>query len=716
MAVIQKIRDKYAKLAGFIIALALVGFILMDAASGRFGDLFGQDSSVAKVNGEKIDSKDYAARIQEYEGLYELMGNKIDDNTRAQIHDQVLREMIFEKAVEGQMEDLGIMLTKEEENEMIKGANPDPMVMQFPYFRNQEGQFDPQALQAFETNKLPAGQQYEKAMEQWQTMKNYIKRNRLMQKYNGLFANAVYTPKFIEERQQKDQAYMGGISYVKIPFTSINDNEVKISDADLKSYIEKHKEQYTINDPTRGIDYISFDIKPSGEDTAKAMDALNAAKAEFVTTNDAENYIKRHTDENNAAPSYVSKKTFMSPFADSIMNLPAGSVFGPYFDGGSYKLTKVLSKAVLPDSVKIRHILVKTKDRGMELLADSVASKRLDSAVTAVNSGGNFAEIVGKYSDDPGSKSTAGEYTFTLQQRTTLSKEFADFAFEGKPGEKKTVKVDNDAYAGYHYIEIISQQGMAPSAKIATISKSLFPSDATNNAAYAKATEFAGQNNTAKAFDDAAAKQGYNKLQAQNVKVSDFVISGIGPSREMIRWMYEAKTGEVSQVFTLDGRYIVAKLSNIQDKGLVQLDASNRPMLESLVRSEKKAELIEKKYKDKASLDAVAQASAQPVQNADSFNAASAFVPNLGYEPKVVGYAFFDGLKAGAKSPAIKGSDGVFYISLKYRQQNPASGDPMQMMQQRKMMQMQEKNVIAGLLQESIRRNAEIKYNGKNLY
>src|SRR5690349_7339674 len=103
MAVIQKIRDKYAKLAGFIIALALVGFILMDAASGRFGDLFGRDSSIAKVNGDKIDYKEYASRIQEYENLYETMGNKMDDNIRAQIHDQVLKEMIYERLVSEQM-------------------------------------------------------------------------------------------------------------------------------------------------------------------------------------------------------------------------------------------------------------------------------------------------------------------------------------------------------------------------------------------------------------------------------------------------------------------------------------------------------------------------------------------------------------------------------------------------------------------------------------
>ena len=406
----------------------------------------------------------------------------------------------------------------------------------------------------------------------------------------------------------------------------------------------------------------------------------------------------------------------MSAYADSILNMPVGTVYGPYFENGSYKLTKVVERQALPDSVKLRHVLVKTEDRRSPMRSDSAASSKMDSVKLALASGAPFNEVVERFSDDAGSKATAGEYTFTLQQRPQISKEFADFAFEGKPGEKKVVKVDNDAYAGYHYIEILDQQNVQTASKLATISKSLFAGEETDQAAYAKANEFAGRNTTAAAFDEAVKKQNLNKLQAQNVKVNDFVIPGIGSSRDIIRWMYEAEQGEVSQVFSLDGRYVVAKLSSIQDEGLMQLDASNRPAIESLVRTEKKAEMIASKYKNNQSVDAISQASAQPVQNADSFNAASNFIANLGFEPKVVGYTFFDGFKPNTTSPAIKGQDGVFFISLKSRQQNPVTfQDPMQ--QQQQMMQQQQlKASITSMLPEVMRRNAEIKYDAKNLY
>lgn len=721
MAVIQKIRDKYAKLAGFIIALALVGFILMDAASGKFGfgDLFGRNTSVAKVNGEKIDQKDFSRRVSEYETLYELYakGRKLDDAARAQLHDQALREMIFEKLAGPQIKKLGLDTTREEMQDMIKGTNPDPMIMQFPYFQDEKGQFSPETLVAFETrkNQFFSTEEGRKALEQWDIVKSYVKRNRLMQKFNALVVNGVYTPKFMIDRQIKDQNLIASIRFVKIPFTAINDNEVKVTDADLNDYMKKHAPLYTIDEPVRAIDYISFDVAPSHDDTAKVLDALNGKKAEFAATSDNESFVNRNSDEQYSG-AYVSKKTMMSQFADSILGQPVGTVYGPYFENGSYKLTKVLAKQVLPDSVKCRHILIKTKERGQELVADSVAKKKIDSVEAMAKGGADFKELVAKYSQDEGSKATAGEYEFTLAQRSGISKEFGDFIFEGKPGDKKIVKVDNDNYAGYHYIEIISQKGAEPTAKLAVISKALFASQETEQAAYAKANEFAGKYTTAKAFDDAVTKQNLVKRMAPNVKISDFTVQGLGSSRDIIKWMYSAKVGDVSGVFPMEGRYIIAKLTDIQDKGLAKLDANTRPVIESAIKAQMKAKLIREKYKSVASLESLSQTAGQPVQQADSFNAYNSFSQTLGYEPKVVGYSFSSALKQGTVSPGIAGQDGVFFITLINRQEVSRPADPMMLNQQKMMLDMQNKNAVGNMLQEIFRRSASIKYNPDMLY
>jgi peptidyl-prolyl cis-trans isomerase D len=234
MAVIQKIRNKYAKLAGFIIALSLVGFILMDAASGRFGELFGRDASVVKVNGEKVDAQEYSQRVKEYEALYNYssQGRSLDEATRAQINDQALNELINEKLIAAECEKLGIQTTKEEEKDAIYGPAPDQIVQQYRYFVNPDTRmFDPQRVKAFEQQVEqmdPTG----KTKEEWEALKAYVLRNRLVRKYNAMLTSFIYTPKYLMDRQVKEQNELASIRYVKVPFATINDADIKVTGAD----------------------------------------------------------------------------------------------------------------------------------------------------------------------------------------------------------------------------------------------------------------------------------------------------------------------------------------------------------------------------------------------------------------------------------------------------------------------------------------------------
>jgi len=722
MAVIQKIRDKYAKLAGFIIALALVGFILSDALNGRMGNFFGPKTSVVTVNGEQVDQKEYMQRINDYEAIYELYGGgrSLDDAMKAQIHDQVLRELIFGRIVEEQLEKLGIVISKEEESDIIKGANADPMIRQFPYFQDPKtGAFDMNALMAFENKQIDmSNPNAAKAMQQWEIVKQFVKRNNRLQKFSNMVVNGVYQPKFTLERQVQDQLTKASIRYVKVPFNTVNDNDpaVKVTDADIQEYLKRRAAQYTIFEPTRSIEYVSFDVVPSAEDSAQMLNDLATVKKDFATAADMEIFVGRNSDE-PYADMFYTRKSFMSGQADSIMSLPVGAVYGPYYENGAFRVTKVVERKMLPDSVKCRHILVRTEQQGQAVLSDTLAKQRIDSIQQALKAGADFAQLVQQYSEDEGSKQTGGEYEFTLQQRPQLSKEFGDFIFEGKPGEHKVVKVENNNYAGYHYIEILHQSAAQPAAKLATVVKSFLPSQNTNQEVYARASEFAGRNTNAKAFDEAAKQMGLNRRVAANIKANDFVIEGLGPAREIIRWAYEAEKGSVSNILNLDNHYIVAKLTDIQEKGLMKPDANMRPMLEAAVKAEKKAKVLKEKYKSVTALDALAQTTGLPVQPVDSFNAASTYLPFLGAEPKVVGYAFYSGLKPNTVSPAIQGQDGLFFISLTHRDAAPATApDPMALGQQAMIMQMQLKNSISGGLMEVLRRKADIEYNPALLY
>lgn len=711
MSVIQKIRTKYAKLAGGVIAVALVAFILMDALSSRSSNLFGDDTSVVKVNGEEVSYIDYNRRAKEYEVLY---GNNqtIDDNFRAQINDLALTDLIKEELVKEQAEDLGLTVTEAEKKDMIYGNDPDQSVKNYQPFTNPNTKaFDPQYVKLFEeqADQLdPTGN----ARAHWETFKQYIIRNSLSKKFNTLFSSAVYMPTFLVKAKAQEQAEMASIEYVNVPFDVIKDDEIKVEESDFTAYMKKHKADYSNDQATRSIEYVTFNVTPTSADTARALGVLNTIKDDFINTNDNESFVNRNSEE-SYSPVLKMKKSYESMYADSVFNLPVGAVIGPLYENNTYSLVKVVDRKTYPDSVRCRHILVKTGDKGQMTVEDSVAKLKIDSAIAGLKAGASFGDMVQQYSDDEGSKQTAGEYSFSFSQKNSLSKEFGDFIFEGKAGQTKLVKVSNNSYSGYHYIEILSQSDFGPALQLAIVSKALFAGDETENDVYAKSAEFAGNNSNAADFDKAVASENLQIMIGDNIKISDFTIQGIGPAREIIRWMYSAELNDVSQVFALPGKYIVAKLASINKEGLMKLDSNMRRNIEPEVKIEKKAEMIATKFKDKNSLSEIAAAANSQVETLDSFRGNNSFSGPMGYSPKVVGYAFCKDFKPNTVSPAIKEQSGIFYIYLKNRGKDAEQSEAF-VNSERDMMQMETKNTITGQITEELKKKASIKYNPNN--
>lgn len=712
MSVIQSLRTKYAKIVGALIGVSMLGFIMMDAANGPIQSLFGRDTSVAKVNGNKIDVKDYQQQLTDYELLIPLysQGKQLDEATRAQIRQQVIDEMVYQKLVEDEMEQLGITVTDAELKDLIRGAAPDPLIQQFPYFKDAEtGQFNPQMIAAFEQQvpQIPDANQRQRLQEEWAAVQRYVARNRKLQKYNALVLNGVYTPGTFAKKTMEEGAELASIKFVKLPFVMVPDAEVKVTDADLNAYLKEHKEQYTIDQPVRSIEYITFDVVPSSDDTAKSLGTLQNLREEFVNTNDAESFVNRNSDL-PYADRYFTKKMFQVPGADSLLNYPVGSVVGPYFDNGSYQMVKVLDKKQMPDSVKAQHILIAV-NQGRD---DSAAHKLADSLVAAIKTGASFDTLAKTFSDDQSNKDKGGDLGYFPQG--VMVPEFNEVAFDGKTGDLKTVKTQ----FGWHILKINDQKGFEPATKLAVVTKALQPGQVTNDAAYNRAVAFAGKNATAKAFDAAITTEGLQKKVAENIRQNDFAISGLGASREMINWVWEdeQKTGAVSSPFHVDDRYVVAKISGIKEAGLMTLDESTRPQIEQLVKARKKGDVLLSKYGKMKTLDEVAAASQQPIMQSDSFSAANPFAPNVGFEPKVVGYSFFKGFQQGATSPAIRGNDGVFFTSLLMRVTNALPPQDAATMEQLKMSQtMQLRQALGNAMQQGARRNAKITYNVKML-
>lgn len=673
MAVIQTIRDKYAKLAGGVIVLALVGFILMDATSGSSGGLFRKSTAIGEVNGEKIDYTQYDAAVADREAEMKRQNpnGTIDENTQAQLRDQVWTQLVNDELMNEVNEKLGITVTKGELNDMLTGANPDPVVKQ-QFTNPQTGVFNPQEVAATiaQIKKNPE----QKAA--WEAFEKSLIKNRYANKFNTLISGSVYAPKFVLDDQNNGRNTTASIQYVKLPFTLIPDDKVKVTDDEIRKYMEERKAMFQIKDPTRGVEFVAYNIAPSREDSAVTLGELEKIKGEFAVATDDEAFINRNSSA-PMVPNFFTRTQLQSlANVDELMNAPVGAVVGPFYDGQNYMLAKIEEKKTLPDSVHVRHILVKTAEKGAPKMADSLAKSRLDTAIAMLKAGMPFDSAVVKYSDDfnPQNPNTKGDYEFTLGQKANLSKEFGDFAFEGATGASKIVKVENESYAGYHYIEILKQGAGAPTSKIAFLSKELNTSENTNNALYAQATDFITKATNAANFDKTAKAQGLTLSPSDGLNENSYVVNGLGASRELVKWAYEAKIGDVSPIFTVGDKYVVAKLKNIMPAGLAPINAQTRPILENYVKKNKKAKMLIERSKGKGTLEAIAQSEAQSVGAADSVNFLQGFIPGVGNEPKVAGYAFYKSFKENTVSPAIAGNDGVYYISVNSRTSAPANG------------------------------------------
>lgn len=403
---------------------------------------------------------------------------------------------------------------------------------------------------------------------------------------------------------------------------------------------------------------------------------------------------------------------------DSIAALENGAVFGPYLEGKNVVLAKMLGSRQLPDSVKCRHILIATKNSqtGEPILSDSIAKKRIDSIETAIKGGADFNTMVLKYSDDPGSKDKKGEYDFELSQFTNngtgLAKEFAETIFYGTTGDKKVVKTN----FGYHYIEVLNQKNFETTYKIAYTAKEIVPSDETINSASALATKLSGEVRDAKALEANVSKNGLRKIDIPTlVKENDYQLGSLQDARQLIKWAFEAKQGDVSEPFNIEDQFVVAVLDKIQPDGLPDPKTA-RPMAELTVRNLKKADEITRKLGETPTLESAAAAYKVPVSSAgadSTITFTSQIINGVGQEPKLIGAAFNKANQTKVSEP-IMGANGVYVLKVNSLGNKAANAPVVAAMQASEKTKTMVQTTYSFF--ESLKKMADIKDNRSKIY
>jgi peptidyl-prolyl cis-trans isomerase D len=719
MSIIQQIRDKAAWLVFGLIALSLIGFLLMDARSSKF---FGgsRPTVVGEINGQKIEYTTFEQMVTGKEEEYKQRGYPTSDAMQQTVRDNVWKEMVEEALLNNDYASLGLEVSDKEINDMLVGPNAIPDIKQ-AFTDPKTGIFDAQqaaarinamrALVKAGPKKNGDNSNYEGARRFFEEALPQLIKMRLREKYMALFANTTYIPKWMIEKSNADNSQLAAVSYVSTPYFLVPDSAAKVSDADIQDYIDKHKDAFK-QDESRSIAYVTFDASPSSGDSAKLKQQLSEMTKEFAKTTDVATFLGRMGTEQAFFDNFVPKSRIQVPFKDSIFALSKGEVYGPYLDGGDYSIAKLVDTKSLPDSARARHILIATVNpqSGQPVLEDSVAKQRIDSVKYLLEHGASWDSVALRFSDD-GSKIKGGDLGWFSTDQTAqqhMVPEFNNFILNGKKGDKGIVK----SQYGYHYIEILDEKNYEPFYKIAYLSHKIETSPETDQAASGLASQFAGLSRDAKSFDDNAQKDHYQKQLAPDITPVDFTIPGLGPNRQLIRWIYESELGNVSEPYSVGDKYVVAVVTEINKEG-IKSPAKARNQIEPLLRNKKKAEQILKKVGNPASLDAAASAAGQTVQHADSVLFSR---PVLGYnggpEPKVVGYAFSKDMAGKAISPAIAGNSGVFFI--KVDNAGAMSNPTAELSQQQFMMEQQQRQLIYNGLMDAIRKLADIKdYRGK---
>ena len=657
MSIIQNIRERGTWIIFGIITIALIAFILQDGV-GRQG---GNDISIlGKVNGQAINKIEFEEKLEIQLQNYAAQGVK-----REQLLGYLWNQEVDRLLLKDEENKLGLSVGTKELSDVLFG-NESP-------FRQE---FTDQATGEFKVNdakQAVAQIKKSKNVEQIkQIEKVYIEpsiENRLRNKYQVLVVKGVQVPKWLSEKQYAESNAISSISFVGIPYTTILDSTIKVSDDDVASYLKENAAAYQVEEASRSISFLGFSAAPSYQDSVTARSDIESYKQDFKNSTETAKYLNKVGTEIPYYDSYISKNSLQIPQKDSVLSVGVGGIYGPYVDGKNFTIAKILGVKQWSDSASVRHILIATVNpqNGQQVREDSVAKKLADSISVAIRGGASFEEMVAKYSDDAGSKTTGGVYEMFPQAKMVPA--FNDFSFDNPVGAKAVVKTD----FGYHYMEVLKQTAKGPAYKIAYLSKMVMPSNETINAASTAAAKFASGSKDIKSFNASAVKLNQQVIPAAGIKANDFDIPGIGTARNIVRWVYEKGVNDVSEPFELGDNYVVAVITSEEKEGLASVSAA-RPQVEGIIRDKKKAEKIKATIKGKT-LEAIATGANAIIQRADSIGFNFSMITGLGNEPKLVGAAFNKALINKVSDP-IAANTCVYAVSVNGIAAKQADQDP----------------------------------------
>lgn len=708
MALINKIRER-SGIAVAVIAVALILFIvggdLFFPNSGRGGLFSGSKNKIGEIAGTSIDAQAFQAKLDAARSSYEQQsGRALQEQEVQQLRNQVWEQMIFDIAYKEEFEKLGLKVTPDELREMIQGTkNLSPMIKQ-QFTDPQTGQYDRnrhiEFINAAAGKQLPAPQQMA-----WDQIKESAVQQRLLEKYNALLSASTFVTTAEAKKEYEGQVTKADAKYLYVPYFSVNDTTIKVTDSQLSDYLSKHKKEYVGYD-SRSFDYVVYQVAPTKEDSSALYEDIKSFAKGLAAATDPQAYASINSEIR--LPYERSASQLGADLKTALATAIPGAVIGPFKEGNVYSIHKYEGTTTdTTYTVRASHILIPAAATAPDSVKAS-ARKRAEELLAQLKQGADFATLARTNSQD-GSAQQGGDLGFFNKGRMVKPFDNAVFGFSGTGLIPNIVETE----FGYHIIKVTEPKTNIK-YKVATISRELQASESTRNAIYQKAETLRASVSSDKEFEEAVKKDPkLVMLKAERVFPDAAAFNTIQNAREVVLWAFndDTKVGSVSnRVFEIGDNFIVAAIKSKSDKDDPKVD-DFRDALTAKVRNEIKAEQIMKKLAGAGSgpLEQIAAkyGAGAIVEAANQISFATGLLTTPGVDPIAIGKIF--SLASGKRSKPFVGENGVFIVETTSLTPAPAIADYSQYKTQ--VMQRSGGFGASYLANQAIRDNANIKDN-----
>ena len=657
MAILGKIRQQSFFLI-LIIGLALFAFIVSGIFGSGAGDT-GPTDPIGTVNDEKIKIENFRFLVDQTERQY---GYSTIQAVNA-VWNQYVQSTLFE----AELNTLGIDAGKEQIEQVVSSTES---INSDPRFINEAGFFD---FGLFADFILQMRDENPQAYEQWKSQEAGI----ISSARESIYFDLIKASSSITNNQAKILYHIENdnvdLNYVQIPFSSINDTLIAVSDSEIKSYIKKNASSYE-SKASRGIQYVSFLETPTEEDRTILRNSLEALKEDRIEYNEiskltdtiqglksilkVQEFVEKHSEEGFDSL-YLPKSRLPREYASIIYDLKKGDVFGPYIDIDSYQITRLLDRKKNA-SIRASHIVVAYEGAvaaGPGVTRSKAEAKKLaNKYLRQSRRNPKQVEVLAvQFSDGP-TKTSGGDLGFF--QEGGITDKFYKYANKAREGSVGLVETEY----GFHVVKITGKEDLV---LLANVSQKILPSEKTSNDVFQAATQFE-MGSAKEDFTALATKGNYNLRSVNPIDVLDENLPGLPNQRSIVQWAFDSdsKIGSVKRFSLSYGGYAIVELTSIKDKGLVSVDEVRNEVTQ-IIKNQKKAEMILKANKEIASLQDLAAANSVEVVSALALNQKSATLVGAGLEPYVVGAAF--AMDVNQTSNLITGNKGVYMLQVSAR-------------------------------------------------